>query len=91
MCLYLQLNIIFCSCACVCDLKDISEIDTNSKELHICTLAFFVVFEAGSLSRAAYIHQEPQQKIGEYSEQKRLVAIVFKNWPFYKEKLAITL
>ena len=49
----------------------------------------FVDFDADTLSRAAYIPQEPPNLFLEYSEQKRLVAIGFKNWPFYKEKLAI--
>ena len=49
----------------------------------------FVDFDADTLSRAAYIPQEPAFFCLEYSEQKRPVAIVFKNWPIYKGKLAI--
>ena len=49
----------------------------------------FVDSESGTLSRAAYIPQEPPKKNGEYSEQKRPVAIVFKFLPIFKGKLAI--
>ena len=59
-----------------------------------CALAcpkknLFVDFEAGTLSRAAYIPQQPPTKIWEYFEHKWPVAIVFKFCPIYKGKWAI--
>ena len=46
----------------------------------------FVDFEAGTLSRAAYIPQEPQTKMRLFGAK---TAIIFKCWLIYKGKLAI--